>query len=167
MAAGAEIVRYGQSYADAETEARHLATRDGLLYVHAYDDPAVVAGQSTVGLEILADMPECDVIAVPVRGRGLLAGAAGAGSPAAVRPPYSLPGCPARSPGMPPAWSSAAPTPTGPHCLEDPHQSHANPRPPEGTRVPVIDPTTVRTEPVTPRWRLFSQSSAGLRLNGD
>ncbi len=85
MAAGAEIVRYGASYADAEMEARHLAVRDGLLYVHAYDDPAVVAGQSTVGLEILADMPECDVIAVPVGGGGLLAGVAGAVAPAAVR----------------------------------------------------------------------------------
>jgi threonine dehydratase len=82
LAAGAEIVRYGDSYADAEMEARHLATRDGLLYVHAYDDPAVVAGQSTVGLEILADMPECDVIAVPVGGGGLLAGVAGAVSSA-------------------------------------------------------------------------------------
>jgi threonine dehydratase len=78
MAAGAEIVRHGDSYADAEMEARHLATRDGLLYVHAYDDPAVVAGQSTVALEILADMPECDVIAVPVGGGGLLAGVTGA-----------------------------------------------------------------------------------------
>jgi threonine dehydratase len=82
MAAGAEVVRFGNSYADAEMEARHLATRDGLVYVHAYDDPAVVAGQATVGLEILADMPECDVIAVPVGGGGLLAGVAGAVSSA-------------------------------------------------------------------------------------
>jgi threonine dehydratase len=77
-AAGAEVVRFGNSYAEAETEARHLATRDGIMYVHAYDDPAVVAGQATVGLEILADMPECDVIAVPVGGGGLLAGVAAA-----------------------------------------------------------------------------------------
>ena len=77
-AAGAQVVRHGDSYADAETEARHRASRDGLFYVHAYDDPAVVAGQSTVGLEILADMPECDVIAVPVGGGGLLAGVAAA-----------------------------------------------------------------------------------------
>ncbi|HEY6790311.1 MAG TPA: serine/threonine dehydratase [Trebonia sp.] len=81
-AAGAEVIRFGNSYADAEMEARHLATRDGLVYVHAYDDPAVVAGQATVGLEILADMPECDVIAVPVGGGGLLAGVAGAVSSA-------------------------------------------------------------------------------------
>jgi threonine dehydratase len=77
-AAGAEVVRFGNSYAGAETEARHLATRDGILYVHAYDDPAVVAGQATMGMEILADMPECDVIAVPVGGGGLLAGTAAA-----------------------------------------------------------------------------------------
>jgi len=75
-AAGAEVIRFGATYAEAELEARHLATRDGLVYVHAYDDPAVVAGQATVGLEILADMPECDVIAVPVGGGGLLAGVA-------------------------------------------------------------------------------------------
>jgi threonine dehydratase len=72
--AGAEVVRFGGSYAEAEMEARHLATRDGLYYIHAYDAPAVVEGQATVGLEVLADMPECDVIAVPVGGGGLLAG---------------------------------------------------------------------------------------------
>jgi threonine dehydratase len=77
-AAGADIVRYGHSYAAAEMEARHLAARDGLLYVHAYDDPAVTAGQGTIGLEILADLPECDVVAVPVGGGGLLAGVSGA-----------------------------------------------------------------------------------------
>jgi threonine dehydratase len=91
MAAGAEVIRFGASYADAEMEARHLATRDGLVYVHAYDDPAVVAGQATVGLEILADMPECDVVAVPVGGGGLLAGVAGAVSPAGAFPAGTFP----------------------------------------------------------------------------
>jgi len=86
MAAGAEVIRFGASFAEAELEARHLATRDGLVYVHAYDDPAVVAGQATVGLEIVADMPECDVIAVPVGGGGLLAGVAAAVSPAGTSP---------------------------------------------------------------------------------
>jgi len=85
-AAGAEVIRFGSTYSEAELEARHLATRDGLLYVHAYDDPAVVAGQATVGLEILADMPECDVIAVPVGGGGLLAGVAEAVSSAGAVP---------------------------------------------------------------------------------
>jgi threonine dehydratase len=85
-AAGAEVIRFGSTYSEAELEARHLATRDGLVYVHAYDDPAVVAGQATVGLEILADMPECDVIVVPVGGGGLLAGTAEALSSAGAFP---------------------------------------------------------------------------------
>jgi threonine dehydratase len=78
---GAEVVRTGEKYADAERAARSLAERDGLYYVHAYDDPAVVAGQGTLGLEILADMPDCDVVAVPVGGGGLLAGVSGAIAP--------------------------------------------------------------------------------------
>jgi threonine dehydratase len=46
--------------------------------VHAYDDPAVVAGQGTLAAEIVADLPDCDVVAVPVGGGGLLAGVSGA-----------------------------------------------------------------------------------------
>ena len=49
--------------------------------MHAYDDPAVVAGQGTVGLEIAEDAPECDTVAVPVGGGGLLAGVSGAVAP--------------------------------------------------------------------------------------
>ena len=80
-AAGADVVKTGSTYADAERAARDLAAREGLYYVHAYDDPAVVAGQGTVGLEIRADLPECDVVAVPVGGGGLLAGVSGAIAP--------------------------------------------------------------------------------------
>lgn len=83
-AAGADVVKTGSVYADAERAAREFAAREGLYYVHAYDDPAVVAGQGTVGLEILADLPECDVVAVPVGGGGLLAGVSGAVAPARV-----------------------------------------------------------------------------------
>jgi threonine dehydratase len=92
-AAGADVVRTGSKYADAELAARELAARDGLYYVHAYDDPAVVAGQGTVGLEIAEDLPECDAVAVPVGGGGLLAGVSAAiapGSLVAVEPE----GCP-------------------------------------------------------------------------
>jgi len=77
-AAGADVVKTGSKYADAERAARELADREGLYYLHAYDDPAVVAGQGTVGLEIRADLPDCDVVAVPVGGGGLLAGVSGA-----------------------------------------------------------------------------------------
>jgi threonine dehydratase len=80
-AAGAEVVKTGSVYAEAEAAAREFAARDRLYYVHAYDDPAVVAGQGTVGLEILQDIPDCDAVAVPVGGGGLLAGVAGAIAP--------------------------------------------------------------------------------------
>ena len=80
-AAGANVVRTGTVYADAERAAREQADRDGLYYVHAYDDPAVVAGQGTVGLEIASDLPGADVVAVPVGGGGLLAGVSGAIAP--------------------------------------------------------------------------------------
>ena len=77
-AQGPDIVKIGSVYADAERAAREFAARHGRYYVHAYDDPAVVAGQGTVGLEIIEDIADCDVIAVPVGGGGLLAGVSGA-----------------------------------------------------------------------------------------
>jgi threonine dehydratase len=80
-AAGAEVVKTGSVYAEAELAAREFAARRRLYYVHAYDDPAVVAGQGTVGLEILEDIPDCDAVAVPVGGGGLLAGVTGAIAP--------------------------------------------------------------------------------------
>lgn len=83
-AAGADVVKTGRVYAEAEQAARDFAARRGLYYVHAYDDPAVVAGQGTVGLEIMADLPDCDMVAVPVGGGGLLAGVAGAIAPVPV-----------------------------------------------------------------------------------
>src|SRR5215831_17068167 len=60
-AQGADIVKAGSVYADAERAAREFAARRGRYYVHAYDDPAVVAGQGTVGLEIVEDIADCDV----------------------------------------------------------------------------------------------------------
>jgi threonine dehydratase len=81
VAAGAEVVKTGSVYAEAEQAAREFAARRRLYYVHAYDDPAVVAGQGTVGLEILEDIPDCDAVAVPVGGGGLLAGVTGAIAP--------------------------------------------------------------------------------------
>jgi len=77
-AQGADVVKTGSVYADAERAARSFAAEHDLYYVHAYDDPAVVAGQGTLGLEIAGDMPDWDAVAVPVGGGGLLAGVAGA-----------------------------------------------------------------------------------------
>jgi len=84
-AAGAEIVKTGTVYADAERAARDFAAAHGRFYVHAYDDPAVVAGQGTLAAEITADLPDCDAVAVPVGGGGLLAGVSG-GLAALARP---------------------------------------------------------------------------------
>jgi threonine dehydratase len=89
-AQGADIVKAGSVYADAERAAREFAARRGSYYVHAYDDPAVVAGQGTVGLEIVEDVADCDVVAVPVGGGGLLAGVSGAVASADRRSPRRI-----------------------------------------------------------------------------
>src|SRR6516165_4200658 len=83
-AQAADVVKTGSVYADAERAARSFAAEHGRYYVHAYNDPAVAAGQGTVGLEIAADLPDCDAIAVPVGGGGLLTGVAGAVAPCPV-----------------------------------------------------------------------------------
>lgn len=73
-ARGARVVRHGDVYADAETAARAWAEQSGHCYLHAYDDPAVIAGQGTIGLEIARQAPWCDSVAVSVGGGGLAAG---------------------------------------------------------------------------------------------
>ena len=73
---GAEVVLEGDTLADAARAARKLEARDALTFIHPYDDPAVIAGQGTVALEMLADMPELDALVVPVGGGGLLGGMA-------------------------------------------------------------------------------------------
>lgn len=73
-ATGAEIVRVGDHYEKAAEAARAHAEREDVRYLHAFDDPLVVAGQGTIGLEVAADAPECDSIVVAVGGGGLAAG---------------------------------------------------------------------------------------------
>jgi threonine dehydratase len=73
---GAEVVLHGETLAEAATEAHALADRDGLVFVHPYDDPAVMAGQGTLALELLDDAPDLDALLVPVGGGGLIAGCA-------------------------------------------------------------------------------------------
>jgi threonine dehydratase len=71
---GATVVLHGETLAEAAAHARTLAETQGLVFVHPYADPAVMAGQGTMALEMLADFPELDVLVVPVGGGGLLAG---------------------------------------------------------------------------------------------
>ena len=86
VAAGASVVEHGAEYAEAEAHARHLAEAMHAPFLHAYADPAVVAGQGTVGAEILADLAgRIDAIIVAVGGGGLVAGIAVAAEDAEVR----------------------------------------------------------------------------------
>ena len=73
---GADVVLSGDSYDDARGEAQRIAATRRLCPIHAFDDARIVAGQGTVGLEIAADLPDPDVVIVPVGGGGLAAGIA-------------------------------------------------------------------------------------------
>lgn len=72
----ATVVLCGNSFGEAKTRADELACRQDLTYVHGYDDPAIIAGQGTLGLEVLEQVPDADAIVVPVGGGGLIAGVA-------------------------------------------------------------------------------------------
>ncbi len=73
---GADLRLEGDTLADAAAFARDLAQREGLVFVHPYDDADVIAGQGTVALEILEDCPDLDCMVVPIGGGGLIAGMA-------------------------------------------------------------------------------------------
>lgn len=73
---GARIAVHGASYDEAEAYARALQREQGLVFVEPFDDPLVVAGQGTIGLELLEDLPEVDMAVVPLSGGGLLGGIA-------------------------------------------------------------------------------------------
>ncbi len=73
---GAEVVLYGDTLDAARAHAMELAQREGLAFVHPYDDEAIIAGQGTVALEMLAAEPELDTLVVSVGGGGLIAGMA-------------------------------------------------------------------------------------------
>ena len=73
---GAKVVLHGIDYAEAAERAHEIEDEKGRTYVHAFDDEAVMAGQGTIGLEILEDCPEVDTVVVPIGGGGLIAGIA-------------------------------------------------------------------------------------------
>ena len=73
---GAEVILSGTNYDEAAELAASIGAERGLVYVHPFEDPFVIAGQGTIGLELLADVPELDAIIVPVGGGGLIAGVA-------------------------------------------------------------------------------------------
>jgi threonine dehydratase len=73
---GAKVVLNGDSLVAAREAAQTLAQDQGLAFVHPYDDPAVIAGQGTIALELLADRPDLDTIVAPIGGGGLISGIA-------------------------------------------------------------------------------------------
>src|SRR5689334_12636430 len=73
---GAHVVLHGSTYDDAYQHCLELQQQSGATYIHAFDDPEVIAGQGTLGLEMLTDLPDADAIIVPIGGGGLISGIA-------------------------------------------------------------------------------------------
>jgi len=73
---GAEVVLHGRIWDEANEKCKELCQERGLTYIHPFDDPQLIAGQGTLGLEIHDDFPEADVVVVPIGGGGLISGIA-------------------------------------------------------------------------------------------
>jgi threonine dehydratase len=73
---GAEVVLHGTIWDEANEKAKELVRSEGLIYVHPFDDERLIAGQGTLGLEIVEDWPEVDAVIVPIGGGGLISGVA-------------------------------------------------------------------------------------------
>lgn len=71
---GANVVLHGNDFAEAKAHAHEIGEERGLAYIDGYDDPAIIAGQGTMGLEIVEQVPDLDAVVIPVGGGGLLAG---------------------------------------------------------------------------------------------
>ena len=71
---GAEVVLHGTIWDEANEKAKELVRDEGLTYVHPFDDEQLIAGQGTLGLEVIQDWPELDAIIVPIGGGGLISG---------------------------------------------------------------------------------------------
>jgi threonine dehydratase len=71
---GATVVLHGKDFGEAKGHGHEIAKEKGLAYIDGYDDPAIIAGQGTMGLEIVEQVPDLDAVIIPVGGAGLLAG---------------------------------------------------------------------------------------------
>ena len=75
---GAQVILHGDTFAAAKDEADRLSREEGFTYIHGYDDPAIIAGQGTMGLEVLDQVRDVEAVVVPIGGGGLIAGVAAA-----------------------------------------------------------------------------------------
>ena len=71
---GAKVVLHGSIWDEANEKALELVQSEGLTYIHPFDDPQLIAGQGTVGLEIMEDVPDAELVVVPIGGGGLISG---------------------------------------------------------------------------------------------
>ncbi len=71
---GATVVLHGETLAELQARAEQLAARGDLVWVHPYDDPDIIAGQGTIALEMLEEVPDLEVLIIPIGGGGLIAG---------------------------------------------------------------------------------------------
>jgi len=101
-ALSARVIRMGKDYEEAYSKAIETQRRTGAVFIHAFDDPAIVAGQGTMGLEVLQDLPELDTLIVPVGGGGLISGIAAAAK--AMKPKIRVVGV--QSTGAPAVYES-------------------------------------------------------------
>ena len=113
---GARVMLFGSGYDDAAERAAQLATETGAIYVHPFDDLDVIAGQGTIGLELLEQLADFDAVIVPVGGGGLIAGIATVLRER--KPDVRIIGVESRTfPGMRRALESEAPTSVPPTAL--------------------------------------------------
>src|SRR5579875_1382445 len=73
---GAKVILYGETVEESFTHAHEIQAKTGATFIHAFNDPAIIAGQGTIGLEILTDLPNIEVIMTGIGGGGLIAGVA-------------------------------------------------------------------------------------------
>lgn len=113
---GAEAVVAGTTYDDSHAVALRMAAEKGVTYVHAFDDPDVIAGQGTVALEMLEEEPALDTVVVPVGGGGLLAGCGLVASARGVR----IVGAQSEAaPAFARSFASRRPVEVAPHTIAD------------------------------------------------
>jgi len=104
---GARVVLHGADFAGALDEAQRIARDEGMVFVPAFDDPRIIAGQGTIALELLDEVGDIDMIVVPVGGGGLIAGVAVAAK--ALRPDITIVGVQSETyPGMAAALGRAS-----------------------------------------------------------